>query len=495
MLFNSYEFMLFFPIVVIGFFLIPNHCKHLWLLIASYVFYMGWNKFYALLILEITVVSYITAIFIDVSQNTKHKRSCYLAVGILASLLLLFVFKYYDFGLANINAILRRLGQSEIKQHLNFILPVGISFYTFQAIGYVIDVYRGTTKVERNFIRYALFVSFFPQLVAGPIERSTNLLKQINNISQIKRFDFKRIVSGLTLMLYGYFLKMVLADRLSILVDCVYSSWDSVGSSELIIAAVFFSLQIYFDFNSYSLIAIGAAKVMGFTLMWNFDTPYFATSIKDFWRRWHISLSQWLKDYVYIPLGGNKKGRIRKYINLMITFLISGLWHGAAWHYVVWGGIHGVYQIVGDCFAPLLEKFENSYKKTASISYKITRICITYFLVCIALIFFRAESISQSIGIIKRIICKINPWVLFGDALVGNLGLENHYFKIIGVALAFWFLVELLQYKKHELLPELLSKQVVWCRWAVLVFMMGFIGIYGVYGPGYDASSFIYFQF
>lgn len=232
MLFNSYEFMLFFPIVVIGFFLIPNRCKHIWLLIASYVFYMGWNKLYALLIFGITIVSYITAIFIDMSYNTKGKRSCFLAIGISVSLLVLFVFKYYDFGLANINAILRKLGQSEIKQHLNLILPVGISFYTFQAIGYVIDVYRGTTKVEKNIIRYALFVSFFPQLVAGPIERSTNLLKQINNITQIKRFDYKRIVSGLTLMLYGYFLKMVLADRLSIFVDCVYSQWDSVGSSE-----------------------------------------------------------------------------------------------------------------------------------------------------------------------------------------------------------------------------------------------------------------------
>lgn len=229
--------------------------------------------------------------------------------------------------------------------------------------------------------------------------------------------------------------------------------------------------------------------------MWNFDTPYFATSIKDFWRRWHISLSQWLRDYIYIPLGGNKNGRIRKYINLMITFLISGLWHGAAWHYVVWGGIHGVYQIAGECFAPIQEKFKTAYHKTASISYKITQICITYFLVCVAWIFFRAESVRQAIGIIKRIVCKINPWVLFGDALVENLSLEIHYFKIIGVALVFWLLVEISQYKKHELLPELLSKQVIWFRWGVLVFMMGFIGIYGVYGPGYDASSFIYFQF
>lgn len=492
MLFNSYSFMLFFPIVLCIYFVIPKKARHLWLLVASYYFYMGWNAKYALLIAASTIITYLGGLFI---ARRKEKKKCCLIGVICINLLILFFFKYYDFALDNINRILSFAGAGTIRRKFDVLLPVGISFYTFQALGYIIDVYRGTIQAEKNFFRYALFVSFFPQLVAGPIERSGNLLRQIDHIEEIHLFSYKRITEGAVLMLWGYFLKMVIADRVSIVVDTVYNSYWMYGSTELVIASVLFAIQIYCDFASYSQIAIGAAKIMGFDLMENFNTPYFASSIKDFWRRWHISLSTWLRDYIYIPLGGSRCSKLKKYRNLMLTFLISGLWHGANWTYVIWGGIHGLYQVIEDATTPVREKIVKKYQmRTDNFSCRFGKIALTFILTDFAWIFFRANHVSDAFTIIARIFTKANPWILF-DGSIYDILLPVNEVHILIIALVILFLVDLIRYKKKLTLAGFLNNQNLWFRYAVIFALLFFILIYGQYGPGFSAKQFIYFQF
>lgn len=308
--FNSINFMIFFPVVLALYFVIPKALRQIWLLAASYYFYMSWNARYALLIAASTLITYVSGIAIeryrDSGRTGRRLTVLFSCLGINLGILLFF--KYGSFLIASLDRGLELLHIGSVDQRFYFLLPVGISFYTFQALGYTIDVYRGDVRAETNLIRYALFVSFFPQLVAGPIERSKNLLSQMQNIAEIKLWNARRVTSGTILMIWGFFVKMVIADRAAVLVNTVFDNYRMYGSTELVLAAVFFALQIYCDFGSYSLIAIGAAKIMGFELMENFNTPYFACSIRDFWSRWHISLSTWFRDYLYIPLGGNRRG-------------------------------------------------------------------------------------------------------------------------------------------------------------------------------------------
>lgn len=407
----------------------------------------------------------------------------------------MFFFKYFDFLLENINSLLSTAGLSVIDKPFDIILPVGISFYTFQALSYTMDVYRGDMHAERNILRYALFVSFFPQLVAGPIERSKNLLNQVNHIEKINVWNYERITQGSILMLLGLFQKIVIADRASILVDQVYDFYWMYGSIELILATVLFAVQIYCDFGSYSLIAIGAAKIMGFQLMENFNTPYFSRSIKEFWQRWHISLSTWFRDYLYIPLGGNRCSKIMKYRNVMITFLVSGLWHGASWNFVAWGGLHGLYQIVSDIMKPYKKKMtEKLHVKTQSFSYKLGQMLVTFILADFAWIFFRMNSFRYSLEFISRIFRKWNPWVLFDQSLY-NLGLNQQEIHILILSLTILFLTDLIRYRKSETLDIFLKNQCLWFRWGALIFLFFYIVIYGVYGPAFEAKQFIYFQF
>lgn len=336
MLFNSYSFMLFFPIVLLFYFIIPSRFRYIWLLVVSYFFYMCWNVKYILLILVSTVVTWLGSNIMK--DKNAFVKKCIIVILVVSNLAVLGYFKYFDFFLENLNYFFNKLGMSAIEKPFDIVMPIGISFYTFTVIGYIMDVYREEIQPERNFLKYALFVSFFPQISSGPIERSKNLLVQIKHLENVKLWDYGRIAYGAGLMLYGYFLKMVIADRLAIFVDNVWNNYYAHGSVELILASIFFAVQLYCDFNSYSLLAVGSAKILGLDLIRNFNTPYFAVSIKDFWRRWHISLSLWLRDYVYIPLGGNRCRKLRKWFNLMTTFLISGLWHGASWNYLFWGG-------------------------------------------------------------------------------------------------------------------------------------------------------------
>lgn len=500
MLFNSIDFLLFFPIVVLVYFVIPKKLKHLWLLAASYFFYMCWNPIYALLIAGSTGVTFISGILIKKCsemgspRGSKYKKIV-LILCLVINLGILGIFKYGDFIIESINRILKVLHISVISRRFDLLLPVGISFYTFQALGYIIDVYRDEREVEHNFVRYALFVSFFPQLVAGPIERSKNLLSQIRNIHKINLWDAQRITSGAILMVWGYFMKMVIADRVSLLVDTVFDNYRMYGSTELIIAAIGFTIQIYCDFGSYSLIAIGASKIMGFHLMENFNTPYFARNIRDFWSRWHISLSTWFRDYLYIPLGGNRKGKKRKALNTMIVFLISGLWHGANWSFVIWGGIHGFYQIAADFMKPYGEKIREKMKiRTNCFSWEFLQVAVTFGLVVFAWIFFRADSITDALLYIKRIIVKPTPWILFNGGIF-DLGLDRVEMNILAVSVLLLLLVDLVRYKMKMTIDAFLMEQNLWFEWMVIIVLIVMIFVFGEYGSVFDAQQFIYFQF
>lgn len=502
MQFNSVDFMLFFPVVLTVYFVIPKKIRGIWLLIASYYFYMSWNAVYALLIGTSTIITYVSGLLFSklsrggVGHNPRPKIEKIVMIAcIIINLGILAVFKYGNFAIDTVNTILSVMHISIIDRKLDLLLPVGVSFYTFQALGYMIDVYRGDVEVEKNFPRYALFVSFFPQLVAGPIERSKNLLNQMKDIQNINLWNARRVASGAILMVWGFFMKMVIADRVSLLVDTVFDNYRMYGSTELILAAIGFTIQIYCDFGSYSIIAIGASKIMGFELMENFNTPYFARNIRDFWSRWHISLSTWFKDYLYIPLGGNRKGKIRKALNIMIVFLLSGLWHGADWSFVAWGGIHGFYQVVADFLASkrsaCIERFSI---KTDCISWKLLQTIVTFALVVFAWIFFRSDSIEDALCFINRIIVKPTPWLMFNGGLY-NLGLDRVEMNILVFSVVLLFLVDLIRYVKKQTIDTFLLEQNIWFEWLIIIVLIVMIFVFGKYGPTFDAKQFIYFQF
>lgn len=360
MVFNSIDFLIFFPIVLMVYFIIPQKIRYIWLLVTSYYFYMCWNAKYALLMLFSTVATYISGLLIERIKQGRYdaRKKIFLKKSVVAgcfiiNLAILFWFKYVNFF---IDIVVKGFSLFRIDvtpPAFDIILPVGISFYTFQALSYTMDVYRGEIYAEKNILRYALFVSFFPQLVAGPIERSKNLLTQL---SVPRKVNFNDFVEGFLLILWGLFLKIVIADRTAVFVDKVYAEYNTYTGCFLIVATVLFAVQIYCDFYGYSTIAVGTAKMLGVQLMENFDAPYLSTSVAEFWRRWHISLTSWFKDYLYIPLGGSRKGKLRKYINKMIVFLVSGLWHGAQFSYVFWGGLNGFYQILGEVLMPIRKK-------------------------------------------------------------------------------------------------------------------------------------------
>ncbi len=489
MLFNSLEFLIFFPIVTLVYFLIPKKFRYLWLLGASYYFYSCWNAQYALLMATSTVITYLSGFFID-KAKTDRGRKLSVAFSFVLNLAILFYFKYFYFTMDNINLIRGMFGLSALRPKFDVILPVGISFYTFQALSYTMDVYRKEINPEKNIFRYALFVSFFPQLVAGPIERSKNLLTQLR---EDHKFDYLRARSGLLVMLWGFFLKLVIADRAAILVNTVYDRYIEFGGAILLVATVCFAVQIYCDFASYSLIAKGAAKVMGFELMDNFRQPYFSTSIAEFWRRWHISLSSWFKDYLYIPLGGNRKGTLRKYFNLMVVFLVSGLWHGASWNFVIWGALHGIYQIFG-AVTLNTRKFccEILNINRQTVHYKLFQRGITFGLVTFGWIFFRSEGLTQAIVIVKNIFTNFAPWLLWDSLTTVGLDMSNLIVFVLSVCL---LLFVSKKEQKGISVFEKIEKMHILARWPIYYALIFIVLIFGIYGPGFAASQFIYFQF
>lgn len=498
MLFTSFQFAVFFPIVVLLYYVIPKKGRTFWLLLASYYFYMGWNPKYAVLIAVSTLVTYLCALVLgklSCQENARKKKILTMVISLLINLGLLVFFKYFYFLHDTLDAILGIFGGGLQKSKLDILLPVGISFYTFQAIGYTIDVYRGEIKPEKNFIRYALFVSFFPQLVAGPIERSKNLLTQIQAIPTNKMWNYERVTKGLLTMLWGYFLKMVIADRASILVDQVFDVYYMCGGVALLLAILFFGIQIYCDFASYSSIAIGAAQILGIELMENFKQPFFSRSISEFWRRWHISLSSWLRDYVYIPLGGNRCSKIRKYFNLMVTFLASGLWHGASWHFVVWGGLQGIFIVIGDLLRPIKEKITRKGGiQIETLGYKAVQLIITNALFFLSLIFFRADTIRDAVYYIQRLFGHFDVWSFF-DQSIFELGLEQKEFHVLLMSILILLIVDAFSYIRKSNFASLIKSQCLLIQYVVIIFFWIFILVFGVYGEGYQAAQFIYFQF
>jgi D-alanyl-lipoteichoic acid acyltransferase DltB (MBOAT superfamily) len=403
--FNSLQFWVFFPFVAVVYYAVTagnqplsNVISRFFLLAVSLFFYACWNPLYLGLILFSVAVTWLSGILME--GRTKNGKKIVLILSLTANLAVLFFFKYYNFFTEAAVYALYKIGFSFSFPQFNVLLPVGISFYTFQALGYSIDMFYGRIKAERNFLNYALFVTFFPQLVAGPIERTANLLPQFNvNHS----FDYNRITSGLRLAAWGMFQKMVIADHLAVYVNAIYSNPAVFPATTLALATFFFAFQIYCDFSGYSDIAIGVARILGFDLMVNFKNPYFSRSIADFWRRWHISLSTWLKDYIYIPLGGSRKGKTRQMFNLLLTFLLSGLWHGASFHFVVWGFLHGLFQVIGRTTMRYRSFFR--YKIGLSDEAPLTRfiqVTITFVLVCFAWVFFRAESSADAFLILRK---------------------------------------------------------------------------------------------
>lgn len=500
MLFNSLEFVVFYLGVLLLYYILPKKIRFVWLLFASYIFYGAWNVKYLALLFGITFATYLCGCTIDkISKSNgevkkrEFARKAVLTVGIVTNIGLLIYFKYMDFFAYNIYRVLGAIGIQIPEYHFDILLPVGISFITFQALGYAIDVYRGKIKAEKNFLKYALFVSFFPQLVAGPIERSSNLLRQIQNVHLQKKISYEKFTNGFALMLYGYFQKVFIADKAAVLANTVFAAPGQYSTIELALGAIAFSIQIYCDFGGYSNIAIGAAQVLGFEMMENFNTPYFATSIQDFWRRWHISLSSWFKDYVYIPLGGNRCGKARRYFNLMVTFLVSGLWHGAQMTYVVWGGIHGFIQILEKEAADLIKKLGIKVK-TEVFSYKLLKMLFTYFVVTIAWIFFRADNVSLAFAYIRQMFTNFNFAVLFNGSLY-KLGLVKNDMMVLCIGVVILFLTELVRYKKNMRIEKYLCTQNLWFKWAVLIVMILCVVLFGEYGINYNAAEFIYFQF
>ena len=496
MLFNSVDFLLFFPLVTAVYFLLPHRARWVWLLIASYYFYMCWNAKYALLIALSTLITYASGLLIHRAEGIpepgrrERMKKLWVFLSFASNLAILFFFKYFGFFWDNLTAVLALAGIALKRPAFDIVLPVGISFYTFQALSYTVDVYRGEVEPEKNPFRYALFVSFFPQLVAGPIERSKNLLSQLY---ERHTFDPDRVREGLLLMLWGMFEKIVIADRLAMLIDYVYANYRDLPGAAAVLATVFFAFQIYSDFAGYSHIAIGAAQVMGFTLMENFTQPYLSKSVAEFWRRWHISLSTWFRDYLYIPLGGNRRGRARKYFNTMVTFLVSGLWHGANWSFVVWGGLNGAYQVIGEALSPLRKGVCRALH--INQEWFLCRLCRTVFTFCLvdfAWLFFRAPSFSAARGMLAHMVRNFQLSALPGQLFALKLDMPNFLVALacIGVLLC----ADLLRERYGPLRPWL-TRQALPVRWALYLCGVLAVLIFGVYGPGYDARAFTYFQF
>ncbi len=480
MLFNSIDFAIFFPIFFIFYWLVAKKLtlRNVFLLLSSYLFYGWWDWRFLFLIIFSSTVDFILGKRIF-HAKTKTTKKILLLVSLGLNLGLLFYFKYVNFFIDSFISSFNLFGGSLDSFTLNIILPVGISFYTFQTLSYTIDIYKAKITPTNDALSFFAFVAFFPQLVAGPIERASHLLPQFHKTYS---FNYKSLKSGLLLMAFGLFKKMVIADRLAIVVNEVYNNPIGHSGQDLIIATIFFAFQIYCDFSGYSDIAIGTSRILGFDLMKNFDTPYFARSITDFWRRWHISLSTWFRDYVYIPLGGSRKGEYRLYLNLFIVFVVSGLWHGAAITFIIWGAIHGVFIVFEKALSNHKIKFNRDRFSPALVS-----TIFTFCIVCFAWIFFRANSFADSIFIVKNLFSFDPIQVNFYE-----LGLPSHEFKLAVIVIILLLLFDFV-HRKHNAI-KLLNRTNFIVRYLIYTIVIYSIVIFGVYGND-SVSEFIYFQF
>ncbi|MBK9732036.1 MAG: MBOAT family protein [Chitinophagaceae bacterium] len=489
MRFNSGDFLIFFPVVTILYFVLKHRYRWLLLLTASCIFYMYFIPAYLLILFLLILIDY-TAARMIASSDPNH-RKLYLMVSIFSTCIALLIFKYFNFFNENFAFIATFFHCNYSIAALNLILPIGLSFHTFQSLSYVIEVYRGNQQPERKFGIYALYVMFYPQLVAGPIERPQNLLHQFYEKHEI---DYDRVTSGLKQMLWGFFKKMVIADNLAMYADAVYNNPAHYHGNFQLIATWCFAIQIYCDFSGYSDIAIGAAKVMGFSLMKNFDSPYSSRSVSEFWSRWHISLSTWFRDYVYIPLGGNQVSLLKWTFNIFIVFLVSGLWHGANWTFVIWGLLHGVFVIT--------EKYSfalrNKVKRITGLQHlsglnSFLSVVITFNLVSFAWIFFRAKNLSTALEIVKSLQFNPETFAMDFQTVWHQLAAQELHpvFPVFLIILLVIFAVAewLIKSKRIQLIENIFPKAI---RWTLYYAMIAAIVLFGVYEA---APTFIYFQF
>lgn len=467
MIFNSIQYIIFLPIIFLLYWAMPHKWRNWLLLIASYYFYMCWNALYAILIIFTTISTWKLATMMN--GKSQKIRKILLSLSVTLNLSILFTFKYYDFLMSLLTDIAELLSIHITPVKLGLLLPVGISFYTFQAIGYSIDVYRRDIKSENHLGVFALFISFFPQLVAGPIERASHLLPQFK---EQKSFSYEKFRNGLMIILFGFFLKLGLADRCAIYVDSIFNNISKHNGASYLLASFCFTFQIYGDFFGYSLIAIGSAKMLGYNMCDNFNRPYLSTSITEFWHRWHISLSSWFRDYVYIPLGGSRCSGIRRNMNLMATMLLSGLWHGASMNFVVWGGLHGI--------AMCVERTLGIAKAPQNKLLYYIRVTTTFIIVCFLWIFFRADTLTDALTIISGIFTDFGkPYIVWAHIII----------------IAFVLFILAMQEIIYEKGFHVSSIHNIWLRhsvrYAFIVLTISFIMLFGVL----NGDQFIYFQF
>lgn len=498
MLFNSFNFLVFFPIVTTLYFVLPHQFRWFMLLCASCIFYMFFIPEYILILLFTIIVDYFAGILLE-NELDKQRKKRWLVLSLVANIGVLAVFKYYNFFNANIAELCEKLGWNYGIPALKMILPIGLSFHTFQAMSYTIEVYRGNQKAERHFGIYALYVMYYPQLVAGPIERPQNLLWQFHKKHY---FDYSRVADGLKQMMFGLFKKVVIADRLAVFVNPVFDSPDTSSAMSVFMATVFFSIQIFCDFSGYSDIAIGASRIMGIDLMANFRRPYFAQTMSEFWKRWHISLSTWFKDYLYIPLGGNRCGKWKNIRNLTIVFLLSGLWHGANWTFMFWGGLHAFYLV----FAILTDNTRKKIRNTlGTTKYKILdhilQSSTVFFLAAFAWIFFRAQTLKDAFVLAGKFLTAIpnylhdfftKPHFLWLEELLFGRTLNYLWFDmaVLCLAISVMFFI----HKKQEAgsFAGFLKLKTAPVRWGIYFAGVMMIIFFAVY---HDNNEFIYFQF
>lgn len=493
MSFTSLAFALFFPAVTVVYFVLPQHWRWMLLLAASYYFYASWNPVYLLILLVSTAVDYCAGRAIE--QAGGRHRLYFLLISLAVNLGLLFTFKYFNFLGATAERLGALFGLRLQLWQLHVLLPVGLSFYTFQSLSYIIDIYRGRRPAEKHIGLFATFVSFFPQLVAGPIERSQQLLPQFR---ETHRFEYQRVAGGLQLMAWGFFKKMVIADSAAVLVDALYNDPAHATGLGLLLATYLFAYQIYCDFSAYSDIAKGTAQVLGFALMDNFHRPYASTSIHDFWRRWHISLSAWFRDYLYIPLGGNRVRAGHHCVNLLIVFLISGLWHGANWTFVLWGLLHGLYMV----FSVLTKHLRRRLAQLSGLQrlpriHHVFQVLLTFHLTLFAWIFFRANSQGDALSIIAKIGGALGTLLVHNlflgvhalQGMFGNIVLDRYELLILLLAI---LALECIQYLQQQpALQRAFATNAIWIRWPSYYVLIFAILIFG----RYDNHAFIYFQF
>ena len=492
MLFNSLEFLIFLPIVFLLYWIIPQKLRWLLLLVASYFFYIYWNWKLVFLILFTTAVSYSAGLLLEKFQANKKIKISILAVSAVVCLGVLLFFKYFNFFYDIVWDIIRLCSKKEPAGYFSLILPVGISFYTFQTLSYVIDIYKSDIKAERHFGYYALFVCFFPQLVAGPIERPQDLLPQLKQKKSIKDLDYS---GAFRIMLIGFFKKIAVADMIGIAVNATFNNIPSSNGLMVLISSVLFSFQILCDFAGYSDIAVGCSKLFGINLTENFKSPYSSKSIKEFWGRWHISLSHWLRDYIYFPLGGSRVKKWRWCLNILIVFFISGLWHGASYNFVIWGVMHGIFQIIGNLTLDIRNKFWTKCKidpQGKIVSY--LRVGMTFVLVTFAWIFFRCGTVTESFTAIAKLFSDYR----FTGEYFANTFESLHltwYFALYFVA-AIALMMNLEIFKSEQLMAQSKIFRYSWVRY-LLYIVMGFAVILSwIYLQASDiGSSFIYFQF